>query len=43
VSFEYSLCLPHADGHQVSYKLYMGLNARGQFGKCVFGGSFAVK
>src|SRR6187551_1515293 len=29
-----------ADGHQVSYNLYMGLNARGQFGKCVFGGSF---
>jgi hypothetical protein len=32
-----------ADGHQVSYNLYMGVNARGQSGKCVFGGSFVVK
>jgi hypothetical protein len=32
-----------ADGHQVFYDLYMGQNARGQAGKCVFGGSFVVK
>jgi hypothetical protein len=32
-----------ADNHQVSFDLYMGQNARGQTGNCVFGGSFAVR
>jgi hypothetical protein len=32
-----------ADGQQVIFDLYEGMNARNQPGECIFGGTFAVK